>query len=108
MYVEHLISAFLGSYFKDNADAAFASSSFWNFSSCTVVFGYSNVLCTEVKIYIMMALTLVAAISYTLAEYIVRKQGRDKSRESHTGSRTANEKEHAGCSDSLTLRDTEL
>ena len=96
------ILAFLGSNFTGNTDAVFANSYFWVYLASFIAYGYSNLLCIDVKIYIMLVCTVVTAVCYVIAEYIVKNRTYE---DINIDNKVAKEEEEAGCHDSFIMHD---
>ncbi|GBL76440.1 UNC93-like protein [Araneus ventricosus] len=68
--------AFYGLLFKKQEEAAFASYYLWNSLGWTTSFLYSDHLCTYVKIYLLLTVSIIGTTGYLFAErsYGLRKQ----------------------------------
>ncbi|GFS29616.1 UNC93-like protein [Nephila pilipes] len=71
------IIAFYGVIFKENEEPAFSNFYFWSSLGFSVAYAYSDSLCTNVKIYILIVLLVFAIVAYTIVEY----NNSDKKRE---------------------------
>ncbi|GBM49573.1 UNC93-like protein [Araneus ventricosus] len=63
------IIAFYGVIFKENEEPAFSNFYFWSSLGFSIAYAYSDVLCTAVKIYILIALLLLAIAAYVGVEF---------------------------------------
>lgn len=66
----HLLSAALyGILFPRNKEAAFANYRMWESLGFVIAFAYSTFLCLEYKLYIVLAVLLLSAVTYPIVEY---------------------------------------
>lgn len=68
----------MGQMYPDKKEGAFAHYHGWRAVGFCIAYGYGNYLCHDVKTYIMFATCIIASISYTFVEYILRKEERTK------------------------------
>ena len=65
------ISAVYGVEFNNNTDAAFSNFRFWEALGFCIAYGYSAVLPTNIKAYIILGIIFISFIGYTSCEYII-------------------------------------
>lgn len=71
--------AFYGVIFKENEEAAFSNFYFWSSLGFSIAYAYSDILCTNTKIYILLALLLVSIAFYIKVElYFTCKNSKRK------------------------------
>ncbi|XP_055939287.1 UNC93-like protein [Argiope bruennichi] len=63
------IIAFYGVIFKKNEEPAFSNFYFWSSLGFSVAYAYSDILCTAVKIYILVTLLLLSIAAYIGVEF---------------------------------------
>lgn len=63
-----LLSALYGVMFSDNPDGAFAAYRFLEAVGLAIGFVYNSVLCTDVKLFIMIAVHVSGSLLYYVAE----------------------------------------
>jgi len=56
----------------DETPAAFANFRLWQSLGFVIPFAYSNFLCTDVKLYILMAMLILGTAGYIIVEYTHR------------------------------------
>jgi len=56
----------------DETPAAFANFRLWQSLGFVIPFAYSNFLCTDVKLYILMAMLILGVAGYIIVEYTHR------------------------------------
>ncbi|XP_015917447.1 UNC93-like protein [Parasteatoda tepidariorum] len=62
------IIALYGVIFKDNEEPAFSNFYFWSSLGFSTAYAYSNSLCTDIKIYILLSLLFIAITAYISVE----------------------------------------
>ncbi|XP_019639319.1 PREDICTED: uncharacterized protein LOC109481218 [Branchiostoma belcheri] len=67
------INALYGYLFRKNQEAGFSNYRLWESLGFVVAFAYSNFLCTDVKLYILLAVLVLGMMGYALVEYNERK-----------------------------------
>ncbi len=65
--------AIYGSLFATESEAAFSNYRMWESIGQVIVFGYSNALCTSIKLYILTSFLILGFCGYALTEIISRK-----------------------------------
>jgi len=60
--------AMYGCLFVDEAPAAFANFRLWQSLGFVIPFAYSNFLCTDVKLYVLMTVLVLGVIGYIVVE----------------------------------------
>lgn len=79
--------AFYGVIFKENEEAAFSNFYFWSSLGFSIAYAYSDILCTNTKIYILLALLLVSIAFYIKVElYFTCKNSKRKLEVENTNS----------------------
>lgn len=68
------LSAFYGTVFTGNSEAAFANYRLWESVGFIIAFGYSSALCVEVKTYILLVLLLLGMLGYAITEVLWRRE----------------------------------
>ena len=71
-----MLLALYGTFFSDATEAAFSNYMLWWCAGLAIGFGYSNALCTDVKLYIVFSMLWVGILGYFGAEYVDRKEKR--------------------------------
>ncbi|XP_061668334.1 protein unc-93 homolog A isoform X1 [Syngnathoides biaculeatus] len=62
-------NALYGILFPDEKEAAFANYRMWESLGFVIAFAYSTFLCLEYKLYILLAVLLLTAVTYPIVEY---------------------------------------
>ena len=62
--------------FADNSEAAFSNYRMWESLGFVLAFAYSNFLCTDVKLYILIGTLVVGMTLYYVVEVMLRKDKR--------------------------------
>ncbi|KAM9354941.1 protein unc-93 homolog A [Pholidichthys leucotaenia] len=62
-------NALYGVLFPDSKEAAFANYRMWESLGFVIAFAYSTFLCLEYKLYILLAVLILTAITYPIVEY---------------------------------------
>ncbi|GAB6029501.1 Protein unc-93 A [Chamberlinius hualienensis] len=84
MGIRHFISPVLVSVvFKDNLETGFSVFHFWLYFSSTLFYAWSNFLCMNAKIYILMTFGALCFIGYIGMELIVQRQWESKQEQKH-------------------------
>lgn len=65
----HCFSALYGVLFPRNKEAAFANYRIWESLGFVIAFAYSTFICLEQKVYIMLAILVLAIITYPVVEF---------------------------------------
>ena len=63
------LSAFYGTLFSEEPDAAFCNYRLWESVGFIIAFAYSSFLCTSVKLYILISMLIVGFLGYLVVEY---------------------------------------
>lgn len=63
-------NALFGTLFEKNKEAAFANYRLWEALGFVIAFGYSSFLCVSVKLYILLAVLILAMVTYGTVEYL--------------------------------------
>ncbi|XP_041107494.1 protein unc-93 homolog A isoform X2 [Polyodon spathula] len=66
-------NALYGVLFEEHKEAAFANYRLWESVGFVIAFGYSNYLCVDVKLYVVLAVLVVGMVLYGCVEYIEYK-----------------------------------
>ncbi|KAM4694034.1 protein unc-93 homolog A-like isoform 1-T2 [Discoglossus pictus] len=66
-------NALYGILFDDHKEAAFANYRLWESLGFVIAYGYSTFLCTSVKLYIVLAVLVLAMLLYGVVEYLEQK-----------------------------------
>ncbi|MBN3271675.1 UN93A protein, partial [Polyodon spathula] len=66
-------NALYGVLFEEHKEAAFANYKLWESVGFVIAFGYSNYLCVDVKLYVVLAVLVVGMVLYGCVEYIEYK-----------------------------------
>ncbi|KAI8520861.1 Protein unc-93 A [Branchiostoma belcheri] len=69
-----------GYLFRKNQEAGFSNYRLWESLGFVVAFAYSNFLCTDVKLYILLAVLVLGMMGYALVEYNERKDPEESER----------------------------
>ncbi|KAM4694701.1 protein unc-93 homolog A-like [Discoglossus pictus] len=69
-----LLGAFYGVLFDENKEAAFANYRVWESLGFVIAFGYSNYLCVNVKLYVVLSVMLLGMILYLVVEYLEHRK----------------------------------
>ena len=69
------VSAFYGCIFKTESEAAFFNYRMWESIGFIIALAYSNFICTQVKIFIIMAVLLLGMAGYLLIEIRTGMEG---------------------------------
>ncbi|XP_053316256.1 protein unc-93 homolog A-like [Spea bombifrons] len=64
------VTSLYGVLFEENKEAAFANFSLWESVGFVIAFGYSNVLCVYMKLYILLCVVVLGIIMYAVVEYM--------------------------------------
>ncbi|XP_053565142.1 protein unc-93 homolog A-like [Bombina bombina] len=67
-------NALYGVLFDDHKEAAFANYRLWESLGFVIAFGYSTFLCVYVKLYILLAVLILAMLMYACVEYVEYKK----------------------------------
>ena len=67
-------AAIYGILFHADKEAAFANYRMWESLGFVIAFAYSSFLCLEVKLYILLAVLLLTAVTYPIVEYHEHKK----------------------------------
>ena len=70
------IAALYGIIFPKDLDAAFSCFRLWESVGFVISFGYSSFLCTYIKLYILLGLSLLSIICYGMLECTISSQSR--------------------------------
>ena len=62
--------AFYGVIFSSNEEAAFSNYRLWESTGYIIAYAYSNVICVDVKIYILIGILAAGMIGYLAIEYM--------------------------------------
>ncbi|XP_060947674.1 protein unc-93 homolog A [Limanda limanda] len=62
-------NALYGVLFSADKEAAFANYRMWESLGFVIAFAYSTFLCLEIKLYILLAMLLLTAVTYPIVEY---------------------------------------
>lgn len=62
-------AALYGILFPRDKEAAFANYRMWESLGFVIAFAYSTFLCLEYKVYIMLGVLLLTAVTYPIVEY---------------------------------------
>uniref|UniRef100_F7F0N8 Protein unc-93 homolog A n=1 Tax=Monodelphis domestica TaxID=13616 RepID=F7F0N8_MONDO len=65
-------NAIYGVLFVKNKEAAFANYRLWESFGFVIAFGYSTFLCVYIKLYILLAVLILSAVTYGSVEYLER------------------------------------
>ena len=68
--IQTQINVIYGSFFGDSQDAAFGNYRFWESLGFIFVFGYQGYLCVYIKLYILIGMILISAVSYIWCEAV--------------------------------------
>ena len=60
--------------FRKELDVAFSSFRLWESVGFVILFGYSSFLCTYVKLYVLLGLSLLSIICYGMLECTISTQ----------------------------------
>ncbi|XP_069090632.1 protein unc-93 homolog A isoform X1 [Pleurodeles waltl] len=74
-------NALYGVLFDDHKEAAFANYRLWESLGFVIAYAYSTFLCVSVKLYILLAVLVVAMVTYGFVEYREAKNPSKNSRE---------------------------
>lgn len=66
-------SALYGVLFPKAKEAAFANYRMWESLGFVIAFAYSTFICLETKLYILLSVLLLTAVTYPIVEYGERK-----------------------------------
>lgn len=69
MHLYSLFSALYGVLFPRDKEAAFANYRIWESLGFVIAFAYSTFICLEQKLYIMLAVLLLAICTYPVVEF---------------------------------------
>nr|CAD7201686.1 unnamed protein product [Timema douglasi] len=69
-------NALYGIFFPGQEEGAYNNFSFWYASGFVVNFAYSSYLCTHIKLYILLAVTLFGLLGYYAVEWLERNKER--------------------------------
>ncbi|XP_053315889.1 protein unc-93 homolog A-like [Spea bombifrons] len=69
-----LLNAFYGVLFADHKEAAFANYRLWESLGYVITFAYSNFLCVNVKLYIVLSVMILGMTLYLVVEYTEYKK----------------------------------
>ncbi|XP_053401423.1 protein unc-93 homolog A-like [Mercenaria mercenaria] len=72
--IQTQINALYGFLFSDNPEAAFANYRLWESIGFIFAFGYSSFICTDIKLYICIAVLSVGMVLYACTEILHRKK----------------------------------
>ena len=67
------VSALYGWLFADNPESAFANYRWWESVGFIIAFGYSGFICTNIKLYICIAVLTVGMALYGVVEILYRR-----------------------------------
>ncbi|XP_013794921.1 protein unc-93 homolog A-like [Limulus polyphemus] len=70
------INAFYGIIFKKNEEAAFSNYRLWESIGFSMAFAYSNYLCVDVKIYILIGFLVLGIIGYLAIEFFKKRHSK--------------------------------
>lgn len=70
-------SAFYGVIFPNDQEAAFSNYRLWESLGFVISFAYSNSLCVDVKLYILIAILILGVFLYGVIEF-KRKNDQDR------------------------------
>ncbi|GFT72016.1 UNC93-like protein [Nephila pilipes] len=68
------LRALYGVFFKSDEEAAFSAFHMWSSLGTCLAFAYSNFFCTSLKIYVMLAISVLGFTGYFIAEVINNKK----------------------------------
>ena len=80
-YINIFITALYGLLFPKDVEAAFSNHRLWQSVGFIVSFSIQNYLCTDVKIYICLALLVTGMILYGIAEVTIKQNNNQMRRE---------------------------
>lgn len=85
--------AFFGVIFPDDKEAAFSNQRLWKSIAYTIAFSYSNFLCVDVKLYILMSVLVTGSVGYIVIEVLEYKKSKKESKSvSHSETSKTNDK----------------
>lgn len=64
-----LFTALYGVLFPQDKEAAFANNRMWDSLAFVIAFAYSTFICLEIKLYVMLAVLLLAMVTYPVVEF---------------------------------------
>ena len=70
----YFIPAFYGVLFPTNQEAAFSNYRLWESLGFVIAFAYQDLLCTDIKLYILIVVLVVSISLYGIIEVIRRKE----------------------------------
>ena len=73
LFLPHTLVLY-GVLFVKSMDAAFSNFNIWQSVGYIISFSYSSMLCTSVKLYILITVFGISAVTYVLLECIVYKE----------------------------------
>ena len=73
------LSAFYGYLFPTNQEPAFSNYRLWESLGFVIAFAYSDYLCVSAKLYILLAMLVVAISLYGVIEFMEHKKKKDYS-----------------------------
>ncbi|KAH8303132.1 UNC93-like protein [Drosophila kikkawai] len=70
------INGLYGLLFRRNKEAAFSNYRLWESAGFVIAYAYATTLCTQMKLYILLAVLTLGCIGYVIVEILYRKKQR--------------------------------